>query len=303
MPPSYLDGMFDDHLSALLSFRVLGPVQAWCRGAELELGSAQQRTTLAMLLLHEGMVVPLDALIAGMWGDEPPRSAVTTIRTYVCRLRATFAAAGLSEVAQLASVGGGYLLHTGPDAVDLSRFRRHTALGAKAAHVGNWPAAAAHQRCALDLPKGQPLAGALGPYVAGQRARLEQLVTTAQVDLCTAEINLGRHREVLPELAAMATTYPLCEDVQALFMTALYNSGRAAEALAHYQKSRRTLVDDLGIEPGFRMREVHQRILASDPPPAAPSAGAGLPRRRPSRPVWGARQHQVRLAQRRKPRS
>jgi len=269
-----------------LAFSLLGPVRAWRGGTELDLGSRQQRTTLAMLLLREGTVATLDELISGMWGYEPPRSAVTTIRTYVSRLRGILDRADADSGTRLHSVGGGYTLETSVDALDVSRFRRHTTRAAEAARRADWSTAAAEQATALKLWRGQPLAGTIGPYADGQRIRLQQLGTAARIDFLSAQVNLGLHREVLPELSAMAAAHPLWEDVQALFMTALYGGGRVGEALEHYRKARRALVDDLGIEPGVRMRTVHQRILASDPslttvPPGPVTVLTG---RNPSRP-------------------
>lgn len=287
-----------------LHFSLLGPVRAWRGSTELDLGSRQQRTTLAMLLLREGTVATLDELIRGMWWEEPPRSAVTTIRTYVYRLRGVLND-GADGTGRLCSVGGGYALPTAGDALDVSRFRRHTAAGAEAARRGDWPTAAAEHRAALQLSYGEPLAGTIGPYAQGQRARLDQLVTAARIDLLDAEVNLGRHREILPELAAMAAAHPLWEDLQAMLMTALYGSGRIADALQHYQKTRRALVDDLGVEPGIRLRAVHQRILACDPSlvPAAPASRTGPAVRRPSRPSAVRRaRHHARISRLRLPR-
>jgi DNA-binding SARP family transcriptional activator len=285
-----------------VKFSVLGPVRAWSGETETELGSPQQRTTLAMLLMREGAVVTLGELIGGMWGEEPPRSAVTTVRTYISRLRALLRDGDCS----LESVGGGYALRIGPEALDLPRFRRHTARATSAAQLGDWSAAVRELRAALALWHGQPLAGALGPYARGQQTRLQQLVVTAQVDLMRAELGLGRHREVLPELAALAADHPLWEDVQGLLMRALYSSGRAAEALEHYRRARQTLVDDLGIEPGQELQRVHQRILVSDPSLAcAPAGGATVllrPRQaRRGRPAHGG-YHLVRASHRRLPR-
>jgi DNA-binding SARP family transcriptional activator len=253
-----------------LAFSLLGPVRAWHGGLEIDLGSRQQRTTLAMLLLREGAVATLDELIDGMWGDEPPRSAVTTIRTYVSRLRAVLDDA--RAAARLDSVRGGYTLQLPADALDVTRFRRHTTRAAEAARRADWRTVVAEQTAALQLWCGQPLAGSFGPYADGQRTRLQQLGMAARIDLLAAQVELGVYAEILPELTAMADAHPLWEDVQALHMTALYGSGRAAEALEQYQRARRTLVDELGIEPGVRLRTVHQRILASDPSLAAASA-------------------------------
>jgi DNA-binding SARP family transcriptional activator len=268
-----------------LTFSVMGPVRAWRAGAEVDLGSPQQRTTLAMLLLREGLAVHMDQIITGMWGDQPPMSAVTTVRTYIYRLRALLSRSGCEEGSRIESVGGGYRLQAGRDVIDLSRFVWHAARGADAARRRHWPAAAAEQRAALSLCGGLPLAGTVGPYAHAQSARLQQLVLGARLELVGAQIKMGRHRAVLPELAAMVAEHPLWEDVHALFLTALYGSGRGADALEHYQGTRRRLVDELGIEPGIRLRTVHQRILENDPelgaaqPPPVVAGRVPAPRR------------------------
>lgn len=283
-----------------MKFHLLGPVRAWQGSTEIELGSPQQRTTLAMLLLREGSVVALDDLITGMWGEEPPRSAVTTIRTYVSRLRSAFDRAGAAHETRLVSVNGGYILHTPRSGVDLFRFTGHTGRAVDAARRDDWWQAASERQAAVDLLTGQPLAGAFGPYVSRQRVRLEQLVTTARIDLLQSRINLGLHREVLPELIAMAAEHPLWEDVQALFMTALAGSGRVAEALEHYQRARRVLRTDLGIEPGMALRRAHREILAGNVTLSpVPAPVALLTRPRPESVTVLRRRHQVRLSRRR----
>jgi DNA-binding SARP family transcriptional activator len=287
--------MLNNDLPDSLAFSLLGPVRAWRGGTEMDLGSQQQRTTLAMLLLREGTVATLDELIAGMWGDEPPRSAVTTIRTYVSRLRAVL------DDARVDSVGGGYTLQVPGDALDVTRFRRHTTRAAKAASRGDWRTVVAEQTAALRLWHGQPLAGSLGPYASGQRTRLQQLGMAARIDLLAAQVQLGLYAETLPELTELAAAHPLWEDVQALHMTALYGGGRAAEALEHYQRARRVLVDELGIEPGVRLRSVHQRILAGDASLAAVPATLVMPINRSSlRPAAVLRgRHHARMSLRR----
>ncbi|MFD1365224.1 AfsR/SARP family transcriptional regulator [Actinoplanes sichuanensis] len=261
----------------------------------MDIGSPQQRGTLAMLLLREGTTVTLDELISGLWGDEPPRSAVTTVRTYVYRLRRVLQQEG-DDATSLESSGGGYVLHVPDGAVDINRFRAHTLRAAAATRHGDRRAAAAELRSALTLPDGRPLAGVQGPYAQGQRARLEQWIATAHLDLIEAEIHLGRHREILPDLTAMAAAHPLWEEVQALYMTALHGMGRTAEAMEHYRRSHRALVDELGIEPGAQLRAAMHHILAPAPTtvnagPRRPRAG-GSPRRR--RPAWVSHRRLVR---------
>jgi len=258
--------MLTNDVPDALSFSLLGPVRAWRGNAEIALGSRQQRTTLATLLLREGVAATLDELVAGIWGDEAPRSAATTIRTYVSRLRAVL----VTDCVE--SVGGGYALRLAGDALDVVLFRRHATRAAEAARRGDSRTVIVEQSAALQLWRGQPLAGALGPYVQGQRTQLQQLGIAARIGLLGAQVRLGLYPEVLPELTAMAAAHPLWEDVQALHVTALYGSGRAAEALEQYQRARRALVDELGMEPGARLSAVHRRILAGDPSLAAVSA-------------------------------
>ncbi|GAB7037152.1 MULTISPECIES: AfsR/SARP family transcriptional regulator [Catenuloplanes] len=276
-----------NHPAAGLRLAVLGPVRAWFGGTELDLGAPQQRSVMAMLVLREGTAVTADEIIAGMWGDDPPRTALTTIRTYVCRQRATLGRAGADRAVRIESASGGYALHVPPGTVDLSRFARHDTRGTIAARAADWRTVVAEKSAALGLCHGQPLANLPGRYVGNQRVRLEQHIMTARFDLLHARVNLGQHREVLPELTALAADQPLREDVQALLMTALYASGRVADALMQYQRARRTIVEELGVEPSVSLRQAQQRILVDDPslvvapvPPAAPAR-----QRPPARPL------------------
>ena len=248
-----------------LTFSLLGMVRARYGSKELDLGPPQQRAILSMLLLHRGSVASLDELIGGLWGEEPPRSAVTTVRTYVSRLRRAFSEAALADLIRLDSVRGGYLLQVAEGTLDVSVFRRHTTRATQAIRQGDFTTAAAELRAALTLCHGQPLADTVGPYVEGQRVRLQEVVTAAQVELLKAQVHLGHFHEAIPDLTTMVPTHPLREELHELLMAALYGSGRGAEALEHYLKTRRTFVDDIGIEPGGRLRELQQRILAEDP--------------------------------------
>jgi DNA-binding SARP family transcriptional activator len=251
----------DDELSGSPRFRLLGPIEATHGDRELTLGSPQQRAVLAVLLLRQGAVVPLDELIGTVWDDAPPRSAVTTLRTYVSRLRHVLEPTGV----RVRSAGGGYALAVPPASVDAERFRRLTARAGVELRTGEVVVAAEALRAALALPAGPPLAGMPGRFAQGQRARLEQLLTDARLDLIEAELQLGRHREVLPDAADLAAAHPLWERPQELLMTTLHRCGRQAEALAHFQQTWRTRTEDLGIEPGARLRDLHQRILAGEP--------------------------------------
>ncbi|BEL05830.1 hypothetical protein Q0Z83_040210 [Actinoplanes sichuanensis] len=264
-----------------LRFSVLGPVRAWRGTAEVALGSPQQRSTLAILLLHEGTTVTIEQLTTALWGAEKPPAAVATVRTYVSRLRRL-----LGSGARIRSTAGGYALSVPQSALDLTQLRHHLALAAASTRAQDPSAVAEHLEAALALHHGMPLAGAGGPYVENQRIRLEQMLCTVALDLMSVEVSRGRHREVLPDLTAMVKEHPLRDRVHELYMTALQHSGRQADALAHYQQTRRRMVDELGVEPGARLRELHRRILEG-----TTTAGVAQPHRHPAR---AARLHQVR---------
>ncbi|GLY02893.1 MULTISPECIES: AfsR/SARP family transcriptional regulator [Actinoplanes] len=246
------------------TFALLGPVRAWRDGEEVPLGSPQQRTTLAVLLLREGLLTTVDELVDAIWPADPPVSAVATVRTYLSRLRRIVASPG---GARIDWIGGGYVLTTPPGSIDVQCFHQHTGRAAEAVRRGDLPFAALELRTAVDLHRGTPLSGAAGTYVEGQRDRLEELCRTAAVDLVALTVELGGYAEAIADLRAMVAADPLRERCHALLMTALYRAGRQADALAHYRRVRRILADELGVEPTAELRDLHQRILLGSPDP------------------------------------
>ncbi|MEV7284076.1 BTAD domain-containing putative transcriptional regulator [Streptomyces sp. NPDC093252] len=250
---------------ALVSFALLGPVRAWRGGRELELGSPQQRVVLATLLLRRGRPVTLHELLDAVWGTAPPQAAVSVLRTYVSRLRKAFHPAPL-----IVSVGDGYALRAGDDALDLTVFERRVDRAARLRATGDPAAAAALLHTALDAWQGAALAGLPGVAAESERARLTEMRLTALETRLDIDVELGRHREAVPELISLTGAHPLREELGRLLMLALYRSGRRAEALAVYRGTWRTLRDELGIEPGPALRQLHDRILAAaaaSPPP------------------------------------
>jgi DNA-binding SARP family transcriptional activator len=248
-----------------LRFEVLGPVRAWHGSSELELGSPQQRAVLAMLLLARGRHVPLDMLIDALWGEEPPRAAASTVRTYLSRLRRCLdggPAGPDHDVITL--VGDGYMLPLGSALVDLGVFEELTRK-ARAARLSDGPArAAALFREALGLWHGTALAGAPGPYMDSQRVRLAELRAAAEEDGLAADVDSGGHLAAVPQLGELLMAYPLREKLTELLMLALYRSGRQADALAVFDSSRRLLRDELGIDPGPSLQDMQKRILQAD---------------------------------------
>jgi predicted ATPase/DNA-binding SARP family transcriptional activator len=258
-----------------LRFAVLGPVRAWRGEAELDLGTPQQRTVLAVLLLAEGRQVSASALVDALWGSEPPKAAAGTLRTYISRLRQGMAAGGGQAVIE--SAGAGYALPVPSDAVDLGLFLERSAQARTVRGNGETAKAAIFLRDALALWQGEPLAGLPGEYAEAQRGRLTELQLAAMEDLLGLEIELGEHVAAAAELRTLAAAHPLREQLSELLMLALYRAGRQADALAVFDRARRTLSEELGIDPGPGLQEMHQRILQTD----RSLIGAAVPEPRP----------------------
>ncbi|MET8161410.1 BTAD domain-containing putative transcriptional regulator [Sphaerisporangium sp. NPDC005289] len=272
---------------------MLGPVQAWLSGREVELGTPLQRSILAMLLLREGRAVTPMEMIDAIWGEDAPPRALGALRTYVSRLRAVLEPDRSPRMRPelLTSVGRGYALRLAPDALDLALFERSVAAAEARRKAGDLPGAAATVRDALALWSGEPLAGALGPYIESQRGRLVERRIGVVESLMELDLQLGRHADVIPELIALTAEHPLRERLRGQLMLAYYRCGRQAEALAVFSDTRRALVEELGIDPGHELSSLHQRILGADPRlawaptaqerrPAAPPAPAGTTDRR-----------------------
>ena len=245
-----------------LRFAVLGPVRGWRGGVELDLGTPQQRALLAVLLLAGGRQVSVDALVDALWGPEPPRAAVGTVRTYVHRLRQRFEADGKGKMIETA--GDGYVLHLPPAALDLNSFLRWTSQAREAHSAGDTVKESVFLKDALALWTGAPLAGLQGDYVEAQRARLAELHVAAVEERLAADIELGRHVAAAAELQALLASHPLRERLSELLMLALYRGGRQADALGIFGDARRVLKEELGISPGPGLREMHRRILQAD---------------------------------------
>ncbi|MFE4663919.1 BTAD domain-containing putative transcriptional regulator [Streptomyces sp. NPDC056716] len=263
----------------LVCFAVLGPVRAWRGGRELDLGSPQQRVVLATLLIRRGRPVTLHELLDAVWGAEPPAAAVSVLRTYVSRLRKVLDPARDADgaVPVIVSVGDGYLARFGADALDLAVFERQVAHARRLRAAGETSAAAALLHTALGAWQGAALAGLPGAAAESERSRLDELRLATLETRWDIDVELGRHGEVIPELMSLAAAHPLREEPVRLLMLALYRSGRRAEALAVHRRTWRTLMTELGIEPGAALQQLHERILAADEPLAAdksPVAGS-----------------------------
>ena len=239
-----------------IEFRVLGPFEVLVEGRALELKRRKQRSLLALLMLHAGEVVSTDRLVEELWAGEPPKAAVASLQNLVSQLRKVL---GRDTVRTREP---GYMLDVDPDRVDLHRFER---LVAQAAEGGDAERRSSLLREALGLWRGAPMADlAFEPFAHVEVARLEELRTAAREELVQAELELGRHSQLVGELERLVAENPLRERLRGQLMLALYRSGRQAEALEAYRQARETLVGELGIVPSPDLQRLEQSILRHD---------------------------------------
>ncbi|MFI1886886.1 AfsR/SARP family transcriptional regulator [Streptomyces jumonjinensis] len=245
-----------------LTLSLLGPVEAHRDGRPLHLGGAKPRTVLTALLLARGRVVPDSELTALLWGDAPPATSPAQIHTYASRVRQL-----IGPAAEVERRRPGYLIrlpHRGVR-VDLAEFQDHARRGAAALAAGDPAAAARLLRGALAVWRGVALGGVCEPLVRLERDRLEEERLVALEQRIDADLELGRHTALIPELTALIAANPLREGLRATLMTALYRAGRQADALAAYRAARATLDEELGIEPCAELRRLHQAVLTGHP--------------------------------------
>jgi len=245
-----------------MRFGLLGPVIVERDGAPVQINSVMSRTVLAALLMNAGTAVSVDQLAEALWSDVRPASAMASLHNHVMRLRRLLGDEGGGRIRAAAP---GYLIHVEPGELDLDVFDGLCASGAVALRDRQWARAAQDLTGALVLWRGEPVSDVpgLSGYPGVQRlreARLQALEGRVEADL-----ELGRHREMVDELLDLAARYPVREAFHGQLMLALYRAGRSAEALEAFQGLRRTLVDDLGVEPSAAIQLLHRRILSADP--------------------------------------
>jgi DNA-binding SARP family transcriptional activator len=251
------------HRAQTVEFRLLGPVEAWAGDRHIGLGPRQQRLLLAILALRVNQLVPLDRLVDLIWPQSPPDTARHAIHVRVSQLRTILATAGADRNGvKIGTRGPTYVLRADPMSVDAHRFR---ALLAAARLEKDDRKRASMLRRALDLWQGPPLADVGTSRVEELCRGLEEARLSALEEWLDARMRLGRHEDVLDELAEYAGQHPYRQRLLALFMLALYRSGRAADALVAYRHARRRLVDELGLDPSPQMQHLERAILRGDP--------------------------------------
>ena len=268
-----------------MEYRILGPLEALDGERRLSLGGTRQRAVLALLLLHGNEALTRDVIVDELWGESPPQTAHKVLQNCISALRKELP--GATET--LRTVGNGYVLRLEPDELDRDRFERGLAAGRAALAAGDSQEAGEQLHEALALWRGFPLSDfAYERFAQEEIARLDELHVTALEDRIEADLALGRHTELVSELEALVARHPVRERLRAELMLALYRSGRQAEALSAYRDARRTLLDELGIEPGRALQELERAILAQDASlETAPAPRPAAPGRRAATPVVG----------------
>ena len=243
-----------------MDYRILGPLEALDGERQLPLGGAKQRAVLAVLLLHANETLTRDVIVDELWGEDAPPTAAKVLQNCVSALRKELPPDTIRTVA------GAYSITLEPGELDRDRFERLLAEGRAALEAGDHADAAEQFRRALALWRGAPLSDfSYEGFAQNEIKRLEELHVAALEDRIEAELALGHHDELVPELEALVTRHPLRERLRGQLMLALYRAGRQAEALESYRAARRTLLAELGIEPGRALRELEQAILAQVP--------------------------------------
>ena len=288
-------------------FRVLGPVEAWCDERRMALGGPRQVALLAFLLLHANRAVSADALIDALWGSERD-GVVKRLQMAIARLRKALEPLNTEDGSILRTVSRGYRLSVRPGELDSEAFAEHVGQGCRVRDDGDPARASELLSEALELWRGPPLADvAFEDFAQAEIRRLEELRLVALESRIDADLQLGRHTELIGELEGLLVEQPTRERFAGQLMTALYRSGRQADALEVYQRTRTYLAEQLGLELGPALQSVQAQILEHAPnlnsgispdfglDPSAASAVTRLPLR--EIPLIGRQSELVELAE------
>lgn len=239
-----------------MEFRILGPVEARRDGTVLPLAGSKIHTVLTALLLARGRVVSDGRLSEFLWGWAPPTTMKAQIYTYVSRLRKQFA-----DDIEIARCQPGYVLAAGDSWVDSVEYDRLDRLGREALEARHFDKASTLLAAALELWRGTPFASTTEFLCESEVPQWEEAWSTTLSCRIEADLALGRHHELIAELTRMVAVHPLDERLRAQLMTALYRASRQGDALSVYQQGRSMLREELGIDPGPVLREVHRQVL------------------------------------------
>jgi DNA-binding SARP family transcriptional activator len=252
-------------------FKILGSLEIWVGSERLELGGTRQQTAIAMLLLGANEVVTTDRLLKAIYGEDLPPTSRSQVQIIISSLRRLFASRSRDPI--ISTHAHGYVIHVDSGRLDSQQFEE-LVTAAHAAREANHPdQAVACYRDALRLWRGPALEGIDSQLVRVMASRLDEQRIATYEDRINLELELGRHHEVVGELTELVEEFPLREQLRGQLMLALYRCDRRAEALQLYRQAWRTMIDELGIEPGERLQHLEHAILTVDPalaPPAEP---------------------------------
>ena len=270
-----------------MEFSILGPLEVRADDHAVALGGIKPRALLAVLILHANEPVSAERLALALWGEDAPAGTRKRVQVNVSRLRKAFGDPDL-----IVTTPAGYRLRVREGELDAERFETLVAEGRHALAADEADQAGAVLREALGLWRGAPLADlADEPFAADEIARLEEQRLSAIELRVDADLAASHHAELVGELGQLTREHPWRERLHGQLMLALYRSGRQADALDAYRRAREVLVDELGIEPGAELRELHQKVLDQDPSLEASHAaadGAPGPAPAPGRRRWRA---------------
>lgn len=258
----------------MVHINLLGPLTVLIDGVTVTPTAPKPRRVLTLLATSANKVVRNEKLIEELWNSTPPASVMTTLQTYIYQLRRNLQLSAeknsrRNENARnngmLQTFAGGYLLELGPDALDSLRFERLTQRGRAQLVAGHYAEASATLHEALELWRGPALVDVNpGPVLQVEVPRLEEIRQSALEARIDADLQLGRHQELISELVGLVAEQPTQESFQGKLMLALYRSGRRSGALHAYQQARRAIVRELGIEPSMQLQKLQQAILNGD---------------------------------------
>ncbi|MEU1756879.1 BTAD domain-containing putative transcriptional regulator [Micromonospora matsumotoense] len=253
-----------------MEFRVLGNLETWA-GCVLPPLRPRQERLLARLLLTPNTFVSIGALAEALWDGEPPDSAERQVQNAASQLRQAWQQAGVPNAKRVIHTArGGYRLEIALDQLDLYRFRDLVSRATVLKEAGDVTGAARTLREALALWRGPAFAGIRSGVIEADAARINEERHVAWEECVRLELRLGRHGRVLTELVGLVAEFPFREQLTGLLMLALYRSGRQKDALRAYQETRARLGEELGIDPGPNLRELHEQVLRNDPALDAP---------------------------------
>jgi len=248
-----------------MQFKLLGQLEMRVGGNSFCPSAPKVCQVLALLLLQPNRIVGVDTVIDEVWEENPPRSAVTTAQTYIYHLRKALANETSPDGSEpmLTTRAPGYLLNVDPELIDVTHFHRLIDQGRALLREGRPDQGAQKLRSALELWTGSVLSNLTpGPVLRGRIAELKELHIAALEARIEADMMLGRHRELIPELRVVAKSFPLNEWFHSQLIEALRRCGRRGEALQAYEHLRAMLVEDLGLDPSPELQRLQHKVLA-----------------------------------------